>query len=74
MNRKHARIIGGLFAAALAASAAALGFSACANAADDCRNTRTCVPPPCGMDAGDPLNGMDPDCCEQEDGGIVCVK
>jgi hypothetical protein len=76
MNRKHARIIGGMFAAALAASATVLGFSACVNAADDCRNTRTCDPPPCNMDAGNdgsPLDGVDSRCCLQEDGGEVCA-
>jgi hypothetical protein len=75
MNRKPARILGGLFAAALATSAAALGVGACADAADDCRNTRTCVPLPCNMDAGNdgsPLDGVDSGCCKQEDGGLVC--
>ena len=73
MKRNYARSIGSMFAAVLVASAT-LAFGACVHDADDCRNTRTCVPPPCGMDAGDPLNGMDPDCCQQEDGGLVCVK
>ena len=76
MNRNHTRIIGGLFAAAFATFAAALGFSACADAADDCRNTHTCVPPRCNMDAGNdgsPLDGVDAGCCLQEDGGQVCA-
>lgn len=77
MNRKHARIIGGLFAPVLVTSTAALGFSGCYNAAGDCRNTRTCEPPPCNMDAGNdgsPLDGVDGGCCLQEDGGQVCAE
>ena len=72
MNRTHARIIGGLFATVFAASAAALGFGACANAADDCRNIRTCEF--CNMDAGDPLEGVNTNCCVPEDGGTtICA-
>lgn len=52
MKRNHVRIIGGLFSAVLLASAA-LGFGACANAADDCHNTLTCPPPPYCLEAGD---------------------
>ena len=71
MKQNSARLIGVLVTTVLFASTA-MAFGACVHDADDCRNTRTCVPPPCGTDAGDPLKGMDPDCCQQEDGGLVC--
>ncbi len=51
MKTTRKRIIGGLLAAALAASAT-LGFGACADAADDCHNTLTCPPAYC-IEAGD---------------------
>lgn len=73
MKRKSARWVGGLLAAVLVASAV-LTFGACVHDADDCRNTRTCVPPPCSMDAGDPLDGTDAGCCKQQDGGLVCAS
>jgi hypothetical protein len=76
MRESRGRVIGGLFAAALAACTAALGFGACADAADDCHNTKTCIPPLCNMDAGSdgsPLDGVDGGCCLQEDGGVVCA-
>jgi hypothetical protein len=76
MRQNRGRVICGLFAVVLAACAAVVGFSACANAADDCHNTKTCIPPPCNMDAGNdgsPLDGVDAGCCTQEDGGEVCA-
>lgn len=72
MKQNHAHAIGGLVAGVLAAFVAALGFGACANAADDCHNTRTCDPP-CSVDGGNPMYGKDSGCCVQEDGGVVCV-
>jgi len=66
------RFIAGLSAAALSAIAV-LGFAACGTAAEDCRNTLTCPPPPCNVDAGNPLDGIDAGCCQQEDGGFVCA-
>lgn len=59
MKRARTRIIGSLFACILAASAAALGFGACADAADDCRNTRTCPVPPECIEAGDAHDEID---------------
>jgi hypothetical protein len=70
-------VVVGLIAVVLTAGAAVVGFSACADAADDCHNTKTCdPPPPCNMDAGvdgSPLDGVDAGCCLQEDGGQVCA-
>ena len=72
MKRMHARIIFGLVASVLGASAT-LGFAACGNAVDDCRNTRTCQAPPCSVnDAGNPFEGIDGACCEQKDGETIC--
>jgi hypothetical protein len=77
MRRNRGHVIGGLLAAVLSACAAAAGLGACADAADDCHNTKTCDPPLCNMDAGvdgSPLDGVDGGgCCLQEDGGVLCV-
>lgn len=77
MSQTRGRVIGSLFAVVLGTCAAAAGFSACADAAEDCRNTKTCIPPPCNMDAGNdgsPLDGVDGSCCEQTDGGDICAS
>ena len=70
MRNARAGVFVGLLAAGVGVAAL---FAACADAADDCRNTRTCPAPPCNMDAGDPLNGLDAGCCQQQDGGFVCA-
>lgn len=57
MKQTHVRIIGGLLAAVLGACASALGFSACADAADNCHNTHTC--PPACIEAGDAMDEID---------------
>ena len=59
MTRNKARIIGGLFAGVLAAIATAVGFGACADAADDCHNTRSCPYPPQCIEAGDAADEID---------------
>jgi hypothetical protein len=69
MRVSHARIVGGLFAAVFGA-ASVLAFTACDNALDDCRNTRTCAPPKCDMEGGYPYDAGG--CCEDEDGGFIC--
>jgi hypothetical protein len=58
MQRKYARLVGSLFGGVLVTSAAVLGFSACEDAADDCRNTRSCAPDYC-IEAGDALDEVD---------------
>jgi hypothetical protein len=59
MTRKNrSRILGGLFAAVLGASAA-LAFGACSDEADDCHNTATCVPPAYCYEAGDAVDEVD---------------
>jgi hypothetical protein len=81
MRVTRATIIGGLLGVVLGA----IGLGACSHLADDCHNTKTCIPPSCeaGDDGGlvcapcvdggvrDP--GDAGDCCETEDGGLVCV-
>lgn len=57
MKRKHAPLVGALFAAVLVASAGLL-FSACVHDADDCHNTRTCLPDFC-IEAGDAMDEID---------------
>lgn len=57
MKRNHARIIGGLFAGVLFAFAA-LTFGACVHDADNCVNTRTCLPDYC-IEAGDATEEID---------------
>ncbi len=59
MKITKARIIGGAFAAVLAASAAAVGFGACVDGADDCRNTATCPIPDYCIEAGDARDELD---------------
>jgi hypothetical protein len=59
MRRNRERVIGSLFAAVLAASAAALGFGACADGAEDCRNTATCPFPTYCAEAGDAVDEVD---------------
>jgi hypothetical protein len=59
MRQNRGRVIGGLFAAFLAASAATLGFGACADGADDCRNTATCPFPTYCAEAGDAADEVD---------------
>ena len=58
MKTTHARIIIGLAVAVLGA-AAALGFGACADGADDCRNTATCPIPDYCIEAGDARDELD---------------
>lgn len=70
MRIAHARIVGGLLVAVLGA----IGFSACGHDAEDCRNTRTCEATKCISDAGVDADMLDAgDCCEGEDGGLVCA-
>ena len=59
MKNRQARILGGVFATVFAASAAALGFGACADGADDCRNTATCPLPDYCIEAGDARDELD---------------
>ncbi len=66
MRVTRARIIGGLLGVVLGA----VGVGACSHDAEDCRNTRTCIPSPC-VDGGVVDAG---DCCEAEDGGLVCAQ
>jgi hypothetical protein len=68
MRATHSLVIAGLFAAVLGA-VGALAFAGCGDNIDDCRNTRTCIPPPC-MDGGVLDAG---DCCKTSDGGFVCA-
>jgi hypothetical protein len=68
MISTHARFIAGLLAAMFGAVAAP-AFVACGTDEFDCRNTRTCIPPPC-MDGGVLDAG---DCCKADDGGFVCA-
>lgn len=73
MKVTHARIVGGLLAAMLSAAGVS-GFSACGNAADDCRNTRTCPAPKCISDAGVDADMLESGyCCTGDDGGLVCA-
>ncbi len=59
MKQIYARIIGGLVVGVLAALAASLGFSACADGASDCRNTATCPFPTYCSEAGDAVDEVD---------------
>ncbi|MEO8033022.1 MAG: hypothetical protein ABI837_01210 [Acidobacteriota bacterium] len=58
MKTTYAHIILGL-AAVVFGAAAALGFSACADGADDCRNTATCPVPDYCIEAGDARDELD---------------
>jgi hypothetical protein len=71
MRVTHAWIIGGLLGAVLGA----VGLCACGHDAEDCRNTRTCPTPKCISDAGVDADRLEAgDCCEGEDGGLVCAQ
>jgi hypothetical protein len=71
MRVKHARLIGGLLGTTLGAVA----FGACSHDADDCHNTRTCPLERCISDAGADADMLEAgDCCEGEDGGLVCAR
>ena len=59
MKRNRGRVIGVLCAAVLAACAAAVGFTACADGADDCYNTATCPIPTYCIEAGDARDELD---------------
>jgi hypothetical protein len=59
MKQPYSRVVGGLVVGVLAALAAALVFSACADGASDCRNTATCPFPTYCAEAGDAVDEVE---------------
>jgi hypothetical protein len=58
MKGTYIRLVSSLLVGILVAFVA-LGFSGCADAAEDCHNTLTCPPPADCLEAGDAKNEID---------------